>query len=282
MKKILAAFLIPVLVSLPSTAMAQWQIGHRSFYHAASAGNTITFVEAVGNTTAGTTASYNVTVTSTSTNDALFIGVWDQTSTLSCAAGTAQPTISFNQTATATLQTQTASTINNTHTCLYLYSLLNTPSAITTVTTQQGSGDTSGGTVVLHFSSSGAWTGIDQNQTITTTSQGTPWASAGVTTTQTHEVLIGIVGMTITTYNSGIQNAIAPTGSWTDYAICAVTTAPCLTTANSGANLDAGNGDLLGLGYQIVTSTQTGIAFTGTNNSSTNVYANYPDITTYY
>lgn len=247
-----------------------------------AAGNTITFVEAVGNTSANSTAAYNVTVTSTATHDALFIGVWDQTATASCAAGSAQPAISFNQTATATLQAQTATAIG-THYCWYVYSLLNTPAAITTVTTQLGSGDTFGGTIVFHFSSSGAWTGIDQTQAITTTSQGTPWASAGVTTTHTHEVLIGFVGITLTTYNSSLQNAIAPTGSWTDYAICSQSsTSPCLTTVNSSGNLDGASGGILGFGYQIVTSTQAGIAFTGTNNGTTNVYANYPDITTYY
>src|SRR5262249_48374800 len=160
--------------------------------------------------------------------------------------------------------------------------LLNAASGITSITVNLGGKNHFGGAVVLHFSNSGTWTAIDQNSAMSTTSQGTPWASNAVTTTQSgNQVLIGEIGATLDLYNSGTQNAFGVTGSWTGVALCAgSTTAPCL--AASGNNLDQGNGSILGMGYQIVTGVQTGVQSTGTNNGSTNVYKNFPGIATFY
>jgi len=110
---------------------------------------------------------------------------------------------------------------------------------------------------------------LDQVAASTNTDAGTPWSSATVTTTSAASLLVGIVDSELTTWNSGNQDALASTGSWT------------MNMKIVDAHMDAANGSQMGMSSQIVSSIQTNIANTGTNNGSTNVYANHAGILTF-
>lgn len=272
MKKLVTLLLIAAFWTLPLIAQQVVVVKHK----AGGGGNTITYVEGPGAVGNGSTDTFTVTVTSTNTHDALFVIMWGQYY-VTCSASVPAP--SDNKSSSYTNAWFVP--VNNSHVCLQLFYALNTTTGITTITDTLGSGVTDGGMIVLHFSSTGAWTALDKSAAMTATTQGSPWASSAVTTTQTNEVLIGQVGMFISTYVSGILNAYAGTGSWTVTALCdGSSSSPCL--AASGPTLDGGNGGILGAAYQIVTTTQSNIKNTGTNNGTTNTYANTPGIATFY
>jgi hypothetical protein len=247
---------------------------------ATGGGGTITFIEAKGATANGSTATFSVNITSTGAHDALFVGVFG--ANVSCT--TSSPAVTDNKSGgSSTYVNDWAVNTNSGHNCVQLYHLLNATSGITSVTVNLGGTNHYGGAIVLHFSNSGTWTAIDQKSAMSTSTQGTPWKSKAVTTTQSgNQVLIGEMGAAVSHYVGGIQNAYAVTGSWNAaVALCSQSTSsPCLAASNG--NLDAGNGSILGMAYQIVSGTQTAVQFTGTNNASTNTYKNYPGIVTFY
>jgi hypothetical protein len=234
---------------------------------------TITLVEAVGSLANGTTDTFNITVTSTNSNDSLV--VLTRTYGPSACNSSTEVVTDNKSGGSSTYTNQWSTSLFGGGDCLQLWTLLNTASTITQLTFTMGTGNDYGGMLILHFHNTIAWTGTDQCATMTGTLQNTPWASASFTTTHNVEALVGEVNIHLATYNSGIQNAMATTGSWTATAICdQSTSSPCIN-ATTG-KLDAGNGGILGGGYWLPTATQTSVAFTGTNNGSTNVYDDYP------
>jgi hypothetical protein len=245
----------------------------------ASGGATITLVERVGSLANGSTDTFNVTVASTNAHDAFFVLTF--TSAPATCSSSAQSLTDNKSGGSSTYTNQWSVLLFGGADCVQLWYLLNTATGITQLTFTMGTGNDLGGMLIYHANKSIAWTGVDQSSVMSSTLQSTPFASSSITTTQASSFIVGEVNIHIATYNSGAQNAYAATGSWTASALCdQSTSAPCIN-ATSG-KLDGGNGGILGGAYQIVTTTQSGLQFTGTNNGSANVYDNYPGIVNFY
>lgn len=236
----------------------------------------ITFVEAVGcNSGNGINNAFNCTVSSSSINDFFIVQVQEA---FRGGADCSLITSTDNKSNTYTTEWAVGLTFQ---TCGNLYSLRDPSGGVTTITITLNATIKDGSANVLHFRGVSSGT-HDQISAPTTTSQGTPWASSSVTTTQATEVLIGATYTNLTTFNSGIQNALLTTATgWNNGETqCAGSnSSPCDT--GSTLNWDGANGAINGSFYSTVSSTGS-YATGGTNNGSTNVYANFLGIVTFH
>ena len=233
----------------------------------------ITFIESNGNCTNGVTNTISVSVpTTTIAGDLLVVLVLDyQTSG-------ATDVVTDNLLSTYTKVFSVNITAQHTYSLWYVIA----QSGITTILVTLGVSTISGGTVVSHFNGISP-VGVDVVSQPTGTSSATPWVSGGITTNQPSELLIGTNFATVNTFVSGIQNANAWTGGWTNadaFTICSGSSASPCNIGNSF--LDGSNGSIISLGYQIVSALQVGAQATGTNNGSANTYFNYPGIASFF
>ena len=151
-----------------------------------------------------------------------------------------------------------------------LFYLANAPAGVTTINVTFPAGIVFGGVSAAHYTGVATTNPLDTYIPPNTTGSSTPWASGAVTTNQANELLIGTEVAAIDTYNGDNRIGIAPSGNWIQDA----------AFGNSGG-FDGNNGNFMSYTHQIVSSVQTNIQNTGTNNGSANVFANYSGIATF-
>lgn len=200
------------------------------------------------------TANGTVSITlspSTSSGDQIFV-LADNTATLnSFPAGPV--TDSGSQTYTCDWSNITFTSAHKVIFCRVLASA----AGVTSVTVQESSSSGAGGVWVWHTNNAGS--GIDTNAQ-PSGSTASPWSSTGINTAQAAEIGFGLSDGVF----NGVNCAMSVSGGWSGGS--GGTTTPLASTGN----WDNGNGGQGMAAYQIWSTTQTGVQYTGTDSGTCN------------
>jgi hypothetical protein len=146
----------------------------------------------------------------------------------------------------------------------WFYYVLNSVADVSSVTITLPDTDERGGCFVGRYTGVATSDAIDQGDYADSSAGGSPWSSDSVTTTTAKDLLIGIMGATLTSWG-GTNGIPSASGSWTQ------------DQWMGGASvqyIDGGNGAMFAYAHQIISSTGD-YSNAGTTASDTTTFDHY-------